>query len=244
VGVFSDGSDPYSSASVIGTPVMRDREVMALIIAEHPDDEAFSRDHEEILAAAAGLLSLREELDRLRQRFCSIEGRDTLTGLPGVTLLDRHLHHLAMEVQTYGWYVGVIVADLDSFSNLNRLLGYAECDDLLRDLTCRFRDIFPREAFIARTGPDSFAACIPRAGKAVVEALCQRVADAFSFEYGYGEGGSVRISASIGAAYSHVNRRVLSLHTEAEALAGRAEGTGRASLLVRCLDSRAGSEEP
>ncbi len=218
--------------SCMGVPVLRDGDVIALIMAEHEDDNAFMQHHERVLLTVAGMFSMRVELSELRQRFLNISGRDILTGLPGITLLDSHLHHLAKEVQAYGWYVGVLVADLDGFGYLNRKLGYTGGDRLLASAADRFRSCFSDDAFIARIGPDSFAACIPRAGKAVMEALCQRTADALSFEYGGGSS-TVTVSASIGASYTHVNRKVLLLTGEAEKAVSEASASGHGTCRIR-----------
>ncbi len=222
------------AGSCIGVPVIREKEVIALIIAEHEDDNAFMQYHEGILLTAAGIFSMIEELAGLRQRFRNISGRDTLTGLPGITLLDRHLHHMAKEVQTYGWYVGLIVADIDGFGEMNRTLGYIEADRLLVDAAARFRNCFSEGVFIARTGPDSFAACIPRAGKAVMEAMSQRAADALSFKYhGKMHDSAAMVSASIGCVYTHVNRTVLLLTGEAEKAVSDARKAGPGTCVVR-----------
>ncbi len=229
------GSDLHARAgSCMGAPVIRDGTVLALIMAEHEDDNVFMQHHEEILMAAAGMFSMREELAGLRERFRNISGRDTLTGLPCITLLDRHLHHMAKEVQTFGWYVGVIVADIDDFDEHNRKLGYAEGDRLLVDTADRFCSCFADDVFVARIGPDSLAACIPRAGKAVMEAISQRVADTLSYRYAAGKSETaVPVSASIGSAYTHVNRKVLLLTGEAVKAVTDASSTGPGTCVVR-----------
>ncbi len=225
------------TGSCMGVPVVREGEVIALIMAEHEDDNVFMQYHEGILLTVAGMFSMREELADLRQKLRNISGRDTLTGLPRVTLLDRHLHQMAKEVQTYGWYVGLIVADIDGFSAINRTLGYREADRLLTDVAERFGNCFSKDIFIARTGPDSFAACIPKAGKAVMEAMSQRAADALSYSYsGKMPDSIVSVSASIGCVYTHVNRKVLLLTGEAEKAVSDARKAGRGTCVVRKID--------
>lgn len=225
------------AGSCMGVPVIREKEVIALIMAEHKDDNAFMEHHEGILLTVAGMFSMREELAGLRQKFRNISGRDTLTGLPGISLLDRHLHHMAKEVQTYGWYVGVIVADIDDFDSMNRKLGYSEGDRLLKDAAIRFRDCFSDDVFIARIGSDSFAACIPKAGKAVMEAMSQRAVDALSFVYmGNKSDSQISVSASIGGVYTHINRKVLLLTGQAEKSVSDARAAGPGTYIVRKID--------
>ncbi len=239
------------TGSIMGVPVMRGERVHALIMMEHQDDDAFKPHHENLLSAAAGMLSMREELDDLRSRFRSMSGRDTLTGMPGIALFARHLNRMAKEVQIYGWYVGVIVADIDGFDELNQKLGYSQCDLLLKRAANLFRECFQREVYVARIGPDSFAACLPRAGKAVMEAMCQRAADALSFRYsaaqlenpaeippadGLQGTSGVAVTASIGGVYTHVNRKVLILTGEAEKAMDMARAAAPGSCMVKKLD--------
>lgn len=225
------------AGSCIGVPVMRSGEVFALIAAENEENNAFSGRDEVFLTAAAELLYMREELADLKNRFERISGTDVLTGLPGITLLDAHLHQMAREVQSHGWYVGVLVADIDDFERVNRELGYTQGDRLLRRAASLFADCFSEDVFLARTGPDSFAACIPKAGRAVMEAMSQKAADALSFKYSC-EKGSLRVSASVGSSYTHVNRKVLLLTGEAEKAAREAAGNSQSKCIVREMGNR------
>lgn len=244
VGCFSSSEEHAGrTGSIMGVPVIRQDSVIALITAEHENDEAFSQLHESILTAAAGLFSLREELAGLRSRFRNISGRDILTGLPGITLLSQHLQHMAKEVQTFGWYVGVLVADIDGFEAMNREIGYYHCDRLLKAAAARFRSCFSDEVFLARIGPDSFAACIPRTGKAVMEAMCQRAADALSFEFS-ASGTMVSVTASVGGVYTHVNRKVLLLTREAEEAMAQARAAAEGSCFVRRLEAHSRARPP
>jgi diguanylate cyclase (GGDEF)-like protein len=240
VGTFSsEGEQLTGIGSIMGVPVLRSGRVTALVMIEHADEDAFQQYHENLLNAASGLFSMREELAGLRKRFKDISGKDTLTGLPGITLFSRHLQHMAKEVQTYGWYVGVIISDIDGFHELNSRLGHSECDRLIRKAAALFSGCFSREIFVARVGPDSFAACLPRVDKAVMEAMCQRAADALSFQH-TSRGGdgvvNVSVTASIGGVYTHINRRVLILAEEAEKALLQARSSAPGSCMVNRLD--------
>lgn len=220
--------------SCMGVPVIRNEEVVAVIIAEHEDDRIFDKYHESILLAAAGLLALTDELADFRSRFRNISGRDTLTGLPGITLFDRHLHEMAKRVQTYGWSVGVLIADIDGFDLINRNHGYREGDKVLKEAATRFSNCFSDDILISRTGPDSFAACIPKAGKAEMEALSQRVADALSWSYLSSTSQTqISITASIGGCFTHINRKVQQLTGEANNIASEASKTGLGNCLIQ-----------
>ncbi len=237
VSSFSNEADiNLRVGSCMGVPVMRNNEVLAVIIIEHEDDRVFDQYHESVVLAAAGLFALTDELADFRNRFRNISGRDTLTGLPGITLFDRHLREMAKRVQTYGWSIGVVIADIDGFDLINRNYGYSEGDKVLKETASRFSNCFSDEILISRTGPDSFAACIPKAGKAEMEALSQRVADALSWQYvSRTSDTQISITASIGGCFTHVNRKVQQLTGEAENAAVEASKTGRGNCLVHKL---------
>ena len=235
VSSFSNEEDLHLRVgSCMGVPVIRNEEVVAVIIAEHEDDRIFDKYHESILLAAAGLLALTDELADFRSRFRNISGRDTLTGLPGITLFDRHLHEMAKRVQTYGWSVGVLIADIDGFDLINRNHGYREGDKVLKEAATRFSNCFSDDILISRTGPDSFAACIPKAGKAEMEALSQRVADALSWSYVSSTSQTqISITASIGGCFTHINRKVQQLTGEANNIASEVSKTGLGNCLIQ-----------
>jgi len=237
VGSFSGKGGHIQAGSIVGAPIKTGNAVSGLIMMEHPGGETFTREHEKIVEAAAGLLAIRMEMDEMTGRFENLSGMDGLTGLPGMTLFDEHLHEMAREVQTYGWYVGVVIADVDGFRDLNGKLGYRSCDTLLHNAAERFKGCFPDGVFIARTGPDSFGACIPRTNGGVMEALCQKVVDSLSFSFGEGNRGA-GVTASVGGVYTYVNRKVLLLASEAEKAAEEAKATGRGSYVVKKLAGR------
>jgi diguanylate cyclase (GGDEF)-like protein len=233
---FADTDDiPAVVGSCLGVPVMTRGELGAIIIAEHESDDIFGRSQESLLLAAAGLMSMAMELDDLRSRCNDSSDLDNLSRLPRITQLDLHLRHLASQVQSFGWSVGVIVADIDGFSEINRKLGYSSGDQLIREASRRFRGFFREEIFVARVGTDSFAACIPKVDRADLEAFLPRLFEAMSWNFTACAGDSdfTKITVSIGACHSKINRKVLLLAAEAAAAADEASAAGPGSQILR-----------
>ena len=231
---FSGGDDQQGSvSSCMGAPVMVGGAVVGLVMAEHEED-VFQREHEGMLFTAAGLLSMEMELCDLRERCGDLTEKDSLTGLPRVPLLHEHLKQMAARVQIYGGQVSVIVADIDGFTAINEKLGYSTGDKIIREAAIRFRGCFSPEIFVSRTGSDSFAACVPSAGRIELDALLTRIIETLSWDFSTGtRGPAVGISVSLGASYTRTNRKVLQLIGEAEQAAADAAEAAPGSIRMR-----------
>lgn len=242
---FSDTDDiPVAVGSCLGVPVMTDGELGAIIIAEHESDEVFGRSHESLLLAASGILSMSMELDALRRRCSSSADTDPLSRLPRITQLDLHMRRVASQVGSFGWSVVVLVADIDGFSEINRTLGFAVGDQVLREAAQRFRGFFHPDTFAARVGQDSFAVCLPKADRAELDALLPRLFETMCWDFVGGSPDlSARISVSIGACHTKINRKVLLLVAEAEEAAREAARIGRGSQVIRKLGILGREEE-
>ena len=104
---------------------------------------------------------------------------------------------------------------------------------MLREAAQRFRGMFPGD-FVARMGHDSFAACVPKADKAELEAFIPRLVEAMSWDFaGAAPGHSAAITVSVGACHTRINRKVLLLAAEAEAAAVDAARTGPRAQVIR-----------
>ena len=238
VWAFTGGSEesPGSLNSCMGAPIIVEGEVTGLIMAEHADDDAYGHEHEGMLFAAAGLLSMKMELSDLRGRCGDLIEGDSLTGLPRAPYLYDNLKMMAGKVQLYGGPVSVIVADIDDFSSLNEKVGYSAGDSILRQAALRFSGCFSPEIIVARIGSDRFAACVPSIDGAGLEALIARTINALSWNFSSGaKDPGVAVSASIGACYTSTNKEVLLLIREAERAAAEAAAAGPGSSRMKSL---------
>lgn len=214
---FSKADDPFDEVnSCIAVPLMDNGSVVGLIMAEHGREDYFSSEHSHLLKTAAGILSLGLAYISLKTKQKNINGRDTLTGLPGAAILQRHLANLIKIVRASGSYIGLLIIDIDDFRMLNLKYGYTEGDRILLETAKRFRNCLNHDVFIAKIGPDSFAACIPGAEKHDLEALSSRIADNLNWEHRTLSDKLCTVSVSIGAAFTHTDRKVLTLIAESE----------------------------
>jgi diguanylate cyclase (GGDEF)-like protein len=98
----------------------------------------------------------REAADRAHQAT-----HDPLTGLPNRALLTDVLASALDEAYTTRGRVGLIVVDLDSFSQVVDAFGHASADGLLIQACSRIRGLLPESATLARLNADQFAVVMP-----------------------------------------------------------------------------------
>ena len=123
---------------------------------------------------------------------------DALTGLPNRTLLTKLLDQ-ALTVAQRGKALGcVMFIDLNRFKMINDTLGRRIGDELLRQVSVRFRAALREQDLVARLGGDEFAVSLFDIGQhfeasMVAQKLLASLVDPFLIE-----GHDLRVGASIG----------------------------------------------
>jgi diguanylate cyclase (GGDEF)-like protein len=110
----------------------------------------------------------------LREQAHSLALRDPLTDLPNRRALIEWLgNHMRGDTR-----VGLIMADLDGFKDVNTLHGYPAGDSVLCQTARTLEGCVRPEDFVARLGGDEFAILTLRADTAAMGSLSGRVLDA------------------------------------------------------------------
>lgn len=81
---------------------------------------------------------------------------DALTGLPNRLLLKDRLSHCIKRAQRSGGMSAVLFIDLDNFKVINDSLGHAVGDQVLLEVSQRFRKVVRESDTVARLGGDEF----------------------------------------------------------------------------------------
>ncbi len=208
--------------SCAAAPLVMNGRVAGVLLLEREESNGFGVAEEKLLRGAAGLLSVTVEKVYLRQRQKASRSRDGLTGLPTMAVLAEGLVEAMDQVRRYGRSVSVLQLDLDGFSRLNVRLGPGRADGVIRSVAGLLEGFLGDDCLLARTGPDSFATLLvgpdSAEAEAIAESLAARVAE--------WKGGPEPVTASVGAAVTHTDRRVRELLPAAEEAARRAAGKG------------------
>lgn len=165
--------------------------------------------------------ALEEQLER--QAF-----EDSLTGLANrALLLDRLGHALARDGRSLD-SVAVLMIDLDGFKTINDSLGHAEGDRALQEIAARIaRSARPSDT-VARLGGDEFVVLLENLSMTTIaDDVARRILDIVRQPFTLA-GRSVRISASIGLAFSEGTHSTPgSLLRDADIAMYAAKGAGR-----------------
>ena len=97
-----------------------------------------------------------EATERARQAL-----HDPLTGLPNRAKLTELLATALEEAYENRGRVGLIVVDLDSFSQVVDAFGHRSADGLIIQACSRIKGLLPETALLARLGGEQFAIVMP-----------------------------------------------------------------------------------
>jgi diguanylate cyclase (GGDEF)-like protein len=128
----------------------------------------FGDNHTRLLGELAGQASMaiengllftvleREAAERAHQAL-----HDPLTGLPNRARLDEVVESTLHDAYTERGRVGLIVIDLDSFTQVVDAFGHQSADGLLIQASSRMRSLLPESATLGRLGGEQFAVVLP-----------------------------------------------------------------------------------
>ena len=129
----------------------------------------------------------------LREQARSLSLHDPLTDLPN----RRALLHWLGEHMTSDARVGMILADLDGFKDVNTVHGYPAGDAVLCQTARTLQACVRAGDFVARLGGDEFAVLTVRTDTPAMERLSMRLLDAVR-AMPRGDTGDVELTVSIG----------------------------------------------
>jgi len=147
-----------------------------------------------ILLLAVAILSstlMRSDVDHRQDAVL-----DPLTGLLNRAALERRFAELAQQARLTGEWVGVVVADLDHFKDVNDRLGHARGDAVLREVADAMRGAMRAFDLIYRLGGEEFLLLLPGADVEQSRSVAERMRAAVAAA----RPGGLELSMSLGVA--------------------------------------------
>ena len=161
-----------TSVAALAAPITRTNGAVfgALVVTQARRKAAshFGDNHTRLLGELAGQASMaiengllfsvleREAAERAHQAL-----HDPLTGLPNHARLAEVVESALHDAYTERGRVGLIVIDLDSFTQVVDAFGHQSADGLLIQASTRMRSLLPESATLGRLGGEQFAVVLP-----------------------------------------------------------------------------------
>jgi len=141
--------------------------------------------------------------ERQEQALPTDELYDALTGLPSRALmLDRAECMLGRAGRQSGLLVGALFIDLDWFEDVNKRLGRAAGDQILKIVAGRLEGVVRAGDTVGRLGDDEFVLLVESAARgARLDSLARRVVEALHKPFELEGAGDSLLTASIGVAF-------------------------------------------
>jgi diguanylate cyclase (GGDEF)-like protein len=154
-----------------------------------------------LLVAAGVVLPLARPFSRLLGDLRERAERDPLTGLANRRALEERLAEELERARRHGTHLGLVLADVDDFKQINDRFGHQFGDTVLQAFAAAFSGTLREADLAARFGGEEFALVLPGTG---AESAC-RVAEEIRRAVGQvrlpvGAGAEVAVTASFGVA--------------------------------------------
>ena len=180
--------------------------------------------------AVRGLaLNFRDISERkvLEEKLRQLAFHDPLTLLANRNLFRDRVQHALTRAQRGGHSAAVMFLDVDNFKNINDSLGHDAGDRLLQAVAQRIVQTSRSSDTVSRLGGDEFGVLLESVGTA---AAAERVADALIESLGAPfslDGRDVRVTASIGVAFSSSDTTAKELLSNADLAMYHAKSGGK-----------------
>lgn len=131
-----------------------------------------------------------------KERFDHLAHYDALTNLPNRLSLDEFMESILPQKKPFAF----MFFDLDGFKEINDSYGHGFGDKLLIDVSIMLKKVFPKDAYIVRTGGDEFVIVLPYGdSKKIIDTTMKKVANMFNGPFPIDEK-EIYVTTSIGIA--------------------------------------------
>ncbi len=163
--------------------------------------EGFTREEVELLKEITHDLTFGIKNIIAERRASHLELYDPLTDLPNRNYFTKKLEEYMEKAEGEKKEVGLLLFDIDHFSELNQAFGHTEVDRLLKKVSKKLRDLVRSSDFIGRIGADEFGIIVySDDARGSVDKLMERVREEFSTPI-LTDSSTVYITFSCGASF-------------------------------------------
>ena len=151
------------------------------------------------LRAGQRIIDLQDDLLEAREALRQQATHDSLTGLKNRATIVEILQSEMSRSERQQSGLGVVIVDLDMFKSVNDTYGHAAGDAVLRECARRMAACIRSYDSIGRYGGEEFLIVLPGCDRRCTQAQAERMLGVICGEPIGINGGSLRITASLGA---------------------------------------------
>ncbi|MET0332920.1 MAG: EAL domain-containing protein [Rhizobacter sp.] len=192
-------------ASGAAIPLLRDGVALGVLVLYSNEKRSFDDEVLTLLERMAenvsfALVNLEHEEERRRaaDRIAYLASHDALTGLPNRAMFGEMLNSAIRLGRRYDRKFAVMFIDLDRFKHINDSLGHAVGDELLKEMSVRFKACLRASDVVARMGGDEFVVLLHEADEPRQVAVAARKLLAAALQPVRAGGQDCRVTASVG----------------------------------------------
>ena len=223
------------TGSLVAAPLLMDGAVLGVLGLISPNTHAFNSADELLLVSFAITTTAALQNALLYAEVLKLASGDPLTGKYNRRAFFELGRHLIEKTTAQGSPLAAIMIDLDNFKLINDTYGHPVGDEVLHELSHRFRAIFREEDLFGRYGGDEFALLLPGASQEVAAAIGQRILESARHDPIPTSRGLVQASLSVGIAYAehdHTNVVLSDLLRDADRALYKAKRLGKNRLYI------------
>lgn len=209
--------------SMVAVPLLIRGAAIGVICATHPEANAFSNDHVELLTFLAHSVVLDVENARLYRLAIT----DGLTGLYNRQHLAERLREEVDRAHRYTQPLTLLLVDLDHFKRFNDRHGHQVGDEVLEQVAARIVGATRESDLVARYGGEEFVALLPNTGREGGQRAATRLLESIRSAPIETSSGPLSVTFSVGGALLNTREEPRDLLARADAALYQAKSQGR-----------------
>jgi diguanylate cyclase (GGDEF)-like protein len=168
-------SPPDWTGSIIGIPLMVNREVVGVMNLSRSTKGGFSSAELRLLELLADQAAVAISNASLHQQVTHQANSDSLTGLPNRRALDMRLEEEVKYAKRSNTRFAAIMMDLDGFKEVNDTYGHAIGDEFLRSAFNFLAGSMRATDFLARYGGDELTLILRQTDYPMAKVVCDKI---------------------------------------------------------------------
>ena len=193
------------AGSLVAAPLLIEDAVLGVLGLVSSRTNAFNAADEDLLVSFAITTTAALQNALLYAEVLKLASGDPVTGKYNRRAFFELGRHIIEQTTAQGSPLAAIMIDLDNFKIINDTYGHPVGDEVLHELSLRFRAIFREQDLFGRYGGDEFALLLPGASQEVAAAIGQRILEAARHDPILTSRGLVQASLSVGIAHAEHN---------------------------------------